>query len=317
MTELEDLQLFLRIAEADSLSEVATRQRISLSTVSRRLAALEERLGAQLVRRSARHLELTDAGLRYRTGLAPLLRQLEDLEEDIVKEEARLAGPLKVTAAVVFGEQLLTGWLLELKRTYPGLELELVWSDEHLDLEAHDIDLAVRMGNLSDSSLVARRLGTLSHRLVATPSLVKDCGGPPRSLEELERFPIVEYTGLRRPGMLESSFEGKVTRLPFAGTVRINHAGAMLEAVRLGAGIAICPSYMVEADLVSGELQALLPNLQLPEFPIHAVFAAHRKGRARVRRAVEHLVERFAAAGPAFGGEPVRSASRGRSGRSA
>ena len=160
-----------RVHRAQNLKALAARERLSLSTVSRRLSALEDRLGVVLAERGPRRFALTDAGERYYSGLAPLLQELVALEASITQQ------------------------------------------GHFLDLSEHDIDIALRMGTLPDSTLLARRLGTLRHILVAAPAVVDEAGGPPISVRDLDRFPIIEYTQLRRPGIVEAAADTVTVRL--------------------------------------------------------------------------------------------------------
>lgn len=303
MTDVDDLKLFARLVEAGSLKVLSERTRLSLSTVSRRLAALETHLGVVLAERGPRRFALTDAGRRYHAGLVPLLQGLEALEESVTKDEQAMSGVLRLTAPVSFGERVLTSWMLELRRSHPRLELDLIWSDQFLDLAEHGIDVAVRMGALPDSGLLARRLGWLRHILVSTPEVVERAGGPPQSLEDLGRFPIVEYTQLQRPGTVEAAIGSRVARLPFTGAVRVNHVGALIEAVAAGAGVAVCPAWLVDSHIDTGRFSVLLPQVSFQSFPIHALYASHRRGSAKLRRCVDYLAKRFAEAGSAYHAE--------------
>ena len=264
---------------------------MSPSAASRRLAAIETRLGVKLAERSARRFALTDAGQRYYAGLIPLLRCLNELEESIRAAEHGFTGVLRVTAPVCIGERLMTGWLLELSERHPQLELEMIWSDVFVDLGEHGIDLAIRVGELDDSRLHARRLGELQHVLVAAPSLLDRLGGPPGQLDEIERYPVVEYTELRKPRVLRTADTERV--LPFAGMVRVNHIGALLEAVLAGAGLGLCPSWLAAAEIEGGRLIRLLPNVQFQSLPVNGIYPPHRRGSARLRAILDLVGQRL------------------------
>jgi DNA-binding transcriptional LysR family regulator len=291
---LDELAIFVAIVDEGSLAAAGRKLRRSPPAVTRALAGLEERVATRLVERTTRRCRPTEAGRR----LAEHARQLLAGYGDAVGEAAAgsVRGVLRVTAPLVFGRRHVTPIVASFLDAYPGVRVELVLSDRNLDLIADGLDVALRIGLLADSSLVARRVGEVRRLLVASPSYL--AGHPAlRAPGDLARHDVV-FTATR-PGPVEWRF-GDGPRAPVVRLVpRLvgNDIDAMLLAVRAGRGVGRALSYQVADDLASGALVRLLPELEPPALPVQLVVPSARHLSAKARGFVDHAARALATLG--------------------
>jgi DNA-binding transcriptional LysR family regulator len=290
---LDELAIFVAILDEGSLAAAGRKLRRSPPAVTRALATLEERVATRLVERTTRRCRPTEAGRR----LAEHARQLLAGYGDAVGEAAAgsVRGMLRVTAPLVFGRRHVTPIVASFLDAYPGVRVDLVLSDRNLDLIADGLDVALRIGALADSSLVARRVGEVRRVLVASPSYL--AGHPPlRAPGDLVRHDAV-FTATR-PGPVEWRFGGaraRVVRL--VPRLIVNDVDAMLLAVRAGRGVGQALSYQVADDLASGALVRMLPELEPPALPVQLVVPSARHLSAKARGFVDHAARALATLG--------------------
>jgi DNA-binding transcriptional LysR family regulator len=291
---LDELAIFVAIVDEGSLAAAGRKLRRSPPAVTRALAALEERAAARLVERTTRRCRPTEAGRR----LAEHARQLLAGYGEAVGEAAAgsVRGLLRVTAPLVFGRRHVTPVVTSFLDAYPGMRVELVLSDRNLDLIGDELDVALRIGPLADSSLVARRVGEVRRVLVASPSYL--AGAPPlRAPADLARHDAV-FTSTR-PGPLEWRFgdgtRGHAVRL--VPRLIVNDVEAMLLAVRAGRGVGRALSYQVAEDVASGALIRLLPELEPPGLPVQLVVPSARHLSPKARSFIDHAARALATLG--------------------
>lgn len=273
MDRLDELTVLVAVLDAGSLAAAARRLRRSAPAVTRALAALEGRVGARLVERTTRRLAPTEAGRR----LAEQARAVLAGYVEAVREagETPLRGVVRVTAPVAFGRWHVMPLVASFLDAQPAVRVELVLADRNLDLIEEELDAAVRIGRLTDSSLVARQVGEVRRVLVASPAYLAARGGPPRTPDDLAGHEAIFSTG-GRPGPVEWRFRsgrdgarGRVVRL--APRLLVSEAEAGLVAARMGRGIAAALSYQVADDLAAGTLVRLLPDHEPPALPVQLV----------------------------------------------
>lgn len=307
-----DERVFIRVVQAGSLKAAAEQLGTDPSTVSRSLARLEQRLGVRLLTRSTRRSTPTDAGARYVEGLRRLAEQQAALEADISGSAEVPRGRLRVTAPVDFGARFVVPALAKLADAAPGLEVEAVLGSGFVDLVEQGFDVAIRIGRLADSTLIARRLGVVPRVLVGAPGYFKRYGRP-RTAAELAGHEFVLY--LR--GNAEATFElrapdGATVAATLRGRITVNSIRATVALVEEGRGLSLAPLWAFEESLAAGRVEAVLADHGLPAYPMHAVYAATSYVPAKIRAFVDAMAAQVRAeptlqapAGPAPTEPPV------------
>lgn len=293
MSELiDELRLFCRVVEAGSLRAAAMEFGIDPSNVTRRLVALEQRLGTKLVHRSRVRSTPTDIGQAYYEQLTRILAELDQLETEVGGAAIEPRGLLRVAAPSVFGARHVTGWLYELQASAPKLAIDLVLSDQPIDLVEQRIDLAIRIGALKDSSLTVSRLGTMHAALVAAPRYLARAGTP-RTPQELEAHQHVLHANALQSEDLELvGPRNKQARVHCRSRFRVSSMLGVEHAVLAGAGFNAGPLWLYADAIESGELVHLLPDWKLPTTTVQAVTVAGRQRPAKIRSALELLQAR-------------------------
>ncbi|MFT5443896.1 MAG: DNA-binding transcriptional LysR family regulator [Myxococcota bacterium] len=287
---LIEMRVFVRVARLESFARAARELRMSSTAVSRRVNGLEEALGAKLLQRTTRRLSLTTVGRAYLERAEGVLAELAELEEAVTEQHASPSGLLRVAAGVSFAHEQLSPLLPEFLRRYPELTLELDLSDRPVDLIADGIDVAVRIGKLEDSSLVARRLAVSSSALVASRSYLAAHGRPSGPAELADHECIIDLNQQRAWRFVgpdgEESFEP-------AGRLRVNNAHAVLRAVRDGFGIGLVPTFVSGTALTEGSVETVLDGYEVAPVTLNAIYPASRSLSSRVRVFVDFLAESF------------------------
>jgi DNA-binding transcriptional LysR family regulator len=285
MDRLDELTVLVAVLEAGSLAAASRRLRRSPPSITRALAALEDRVGARLVERTTRRLAATEAGRTLAGQARAVLAGYADAVRDA--NEAPLRGTVRVTAPVVFGRRHVTPLAIAFLDAHPAVAVDLVLADRNLDLVEERLDAAVRIGPLADSSLVARRVGEVRRVLVASPGYLA-ARGTPRTPGDLARHDAIFSSG--RPVPVEWRFKegarGRVVRL--APRLLVNEVEAALVGARMGRGIAMALSYQVADDLAAGVLVRLLPDHEPPPLPVQLVTPGGRHMPPRVRVFLDH-----------------------------
>ena len=301
MDRLEAMQMFVRIVETGNFSAVARQLGTTQPTISKQLTALEQRLQTRLLNRSTRSISLTEAGAAYYERCRRILDEVREAEGALGKLQSALSGTLHVNGSIALGQIFLTPLLLRFQRQYPELAIELSLSDRYIDLVEEGADLAVRIGRLADSNLVARRLGSTRRVVVATPAYLA-AHGTPRRPEDLAQHSCLLYAYLSTGN--EWSFNGPdgEIRVRVQGNFKANNGDAIRQALLANVGVAMSPDWLIHDKLESGEVVVLLPEFTPPPLDINAVYPSGRHVSTKVRTFIEFLQEEFRAI-PAFSGQ--------------
>lgn len=294
---MKGLQQFVAFAETAKLGNFAAASRelgVAPSTLAKSVARLETGLGVKLFHRTTREVRLTPDGERLFQRCQRLLAEVEELQADAAGTRAIVSGLLKIDAPIVWGMRRLVPMLGRLVHEHPGLQLDLRLNDGYADLVRDGIDLAVRVGRLQDSTLVARRIDWQQMVLCASPRYLEEHGAP-RRLEDLQRHVAVVFrmptSGRNRPWQFRRR-DGETVEVNPASRIRINDGQGIAIALAEGMGLCQLPEYMVADELASGRLVELLPSLRPPPLPISLVYLSGRLLPARVRVAIEVLAGR-------------------------
>lgn len=288
MDKLDAMRMFVRVVESGSFSQAARDLNVSQPTVSKQLAALEGRLGAQLLARNSRALTVTPTGQDYYEATVRILGELDQIEEGVTQGQSAPSGLVRVTLSPGFGRMLVIPRLPEFRRLFPDVAIEMEVSSRHVDLIEEGIDVAIRIGHLSDSSLVARRIGDMRMITLASARYLAE-HGTPRTLEELavhERIGYVYQGDLVGWGF---RVDGREVTVEGAGTFRTNDAEHVRSAVLADLGIAHHASWLFTDVLASNEVVQILERHAPSAFPINAVTVGGRRMPSRVRRFVDFL----------------------------
>lgn len=294
MDRFETLRNFVAVVEAGGISAAAERLRVAKSAVSRRLAELEQHLGAQLFRRTTRQMNLTDTGRSFYERARRLLDDLEEAELAVSSEHGALQGRLKVAVPLSFGLLHLAPALAEFMARHPDLEIELDMNDRQVDLVQEGVDVAVRIAELEDSSLIARRLATIRHAVCASPEYLAR-HGEPRTLAELRGHRCLIYTNLPEPEVwrcrLPSGETGEVRVHP---QLRANNGQILAQVAEAGQGIVLEPTFILYQSIRARRLRPILTDHDWPDVYAYAVYPRTRHLSRRVRALVDFLAERYA-----------------------
>ncbi|MBC8058219.1 MAG: LysR family transcriptional regulator [Rhizobiales bacterium] len=293
--QLAQLELFLRLADAGSLSAAARELQITPAAASAGLKRLEATLAVRLVERSTRSMRLTPEGELLREHAQRALGVLDDVRSLLGAQRERLEGEIHIAAPSDLGRQVLSPMLDGFLARHPGLRIALHVSDNMHDLLRERVDIAVRYGELRDSSLVARRLHTGPRALVAAPAYLAAHGAPAHPRELVQHNCLALY--LSGKPQLQWTFrrDGVATAVMVQGNRRADDGALVRQWALEGLGIAYKSTMDVQADLRAGRLISLLPEWQGDRIPVHAIVPARDHMPLRVRRLLDELAARFAA----------------------
>ena len=304
--DLGDVAAFLRVVETGSFARAAERLGLAKSIVSRRIARLETTLGARLLTRGQRGALPTELGRSYYARAANSLAELEAAHDGLAEAMAEIAGPLRVAGPLSFGAQYLAPALAEFAAAHPRVELDVAFDDRTVDLVAGGFDLAVRLGNLPDSALVARRLAPLRRALLASPAFLA-VHGTPRHPRDLADAPALTYANTGAPEAWRFRVGTRWESVRVAGRLRADNGEMLRAAAVAGLGFTVLPTFIASPAIASGTLTIVLPEFPLEEGGVHAVLPPGRSATARVRALIDFLAGRF---GPEPAWDPCWLAER-------
>ncbi len=292
MSELDDIRAFVRVVEAGTISAAAAQAGVAKSAISRRLADLEKRLGAQLIRRSTRRLDITAAGNDYYERCRQLLADLEAANDAVAARDAELTGRIRIAAPLTFGVEYLGPVLSAFAQAHPQLDIDIDFADRRVDLLREGFDLAVRIGALDDAALAGRRFTHIKHVVCASPAYL-ETHGTPAAPADLRNHTGLLYSGsatLQWPWRAADGRRGAVT-LP--GRVQANNGMYLRDATIAGLGICMLPLFILCDAIERGELVPLLTDVEWRPLDGWLVYPRTRHLPARVRHCIDHIVGQF------------------------
>jgi DNA-binding transcriptional LysR family regulator len=285
--DIDDLRTFVEVADAGGVTSAARRLGIAKSIVSRRLIRLEEELGVQLLARSTRGAVVTEAGATFREHAARICAEMESACEG-VRPTGDLRGRLRIAAPLTFGPTHLAPVLAELGRRHPALHIQTCYSDRYVDMVADGFDCAIRLGNLEDSGLVARRIAPMTGSLVASPDYLARFGTPDQPEALLTHNALLQGTEAWR---LKKG--DKTVTLHPRGTFKADNGTALLAAALAGLGIAALPEFLIADQVASGALVRLLNEYPLPPGGLYVMRPAALNPPRKIRVLIDLLIEHF------------------------
>ena len=289
MDRFEDLRAFVQAVESGSLTRAAEALQVATSAVSRRIKELEGRLGTQLLQRTTRQMRLTAAGETFHARAVGILQALDEAETEAGCHSRALTGPLRIAAPLAFGHSHLETILIDFARAHPGLELDLDFSDRVVDLVAEGHDLAVRIGNLRDSTLIARKLLEARMVVAAAPAFWQRHGLPTRP-DRLAELPALCYTGSDRGDSWRyAGPDGATGSVNVRAAMRSTSGGFLRDAAIAGLGVVILPSFILHGAVRDGRLAPVLIGYRWPSVAINVVYPQTRHLSARARALIDAL----------------------------
>jgi len=293
MDRFASIEALVAVVETGSFSRAAERLGIAKSVVSRRLSLLEEQLGIRLLQRTTRSLSLTGPGQQFYQRAARILAELQEAEEAVVDAAAALRGRIRIAAPLSFGLHHLTEALTEFLCQHPAIELDLDLNDREVNLVEEGFDMAVRIGSLRDSTLVARRLGTARFATCASREYLRQ-HGVPQHPRELEGHVGLHYANLplHQAWRFGSGTRETLTAIPGI-RLRANNGDVLAAAAVAGLGVVSSPTFIVSDLIVSGKLETILDDYRRPPAGIYALYPPGRLMPRRVQVFADFLAERY------------------------
>lgn len=286
--------MFVRVVETGSFSKAAREFSTTQPTVSKQIAATEERLKVRLLNRNTRGVSLTESGALYYEKCKIIVRETEEADNIVRLRQSQAQGMLRIGTSVAFGRRVIVPLALDFMKRHPQVQLDLSFEDRYTDLVSQGLDVAVRMGKLADSSLGARYLGVNPWVMVASPRYLKKYGTPKKPRDLSGHAALIYSSVLGDDVWRLISPKGDAVTVPVAGRLRSNNLSAVLAAARNGLGIAAMPRYVAADSLASGQVLEVLADHSLPEQEIHAVFPSPKLVPGKVQAFVAYLQGRFA-----------------------
>lgn len=293
MVTLEGMRVFAKVSEAGSLSAAARLLGLTPSAISRQISALEDQLGAQLFNRTTRKIALTDVGRGYLERCRRILADVDEATEAVTSLNATPRGPLRVNMPAVFGRLHIAPALGGFLRRYPEVTLDLEMTDQFIDPLAEAVDVLVRIADLKDSSLIARKLANSRRAIVASPAYWAE-RGVPKEPRDLVRHNCLLYSYLAAGEYWRlADADGVEQSIHVSGRMRVNNVSTIRCAALDGLGVAMMPTWFVGEDLNSGRLKSVLDDYVAPAPPIYAMYPPSRHLSPKVRAFVDFLTGLF------------------------
>jgi len=295
MDKLNAMAIFVRVIERGSFSAVARELQTTQPTISKILRALETELGGKLIARSTRQLSLTDEGQRYYRHCREILAAVDAAEHSFQTGKEIIAGPLRVGSSVSFGRLQIAARLSDFLLQYPDVQVDLQLNDHLQDMVSEGLDVTLRIGELRDSGLIARRIGTTHRVTLASPAYLARHPAP-KSPQDLSQHNCLLFNLLSSQNQWVYEKNGARHSVRIAGNAQSNNSEAVREMVLTGLGIALSPLWLFYDDLKAGRVVALLQDYTAQSLPIHAVAAPNRRQSARVKAFVDYMADALAQA---------------------
>lgn len=313
MLDLNELALFVEVVRAGSFAGAGRRLSMPANSVSRRIQALEERLGSRLMQRSTRKLSLTSSGQALYERCAAPVAELAQAGEAVREGGAAVSGLVRVAATAAFFESFAMEWVAQFMALHPQVRMEFMLSDARADMIADGIDLAFRGGPLDEASVVARKLQPVHFGLVASPAYIA-ARGQPASLRELAAHDCLVLSSRSGPvvwrfGVLEKGNEG-LSEVRVHGRFGASIAGAVLQAALQGMGIAYLPSVLTGADMEAGRLVRVLPEHRREGSGMYAVLPSRRQVPRAVSAFLDFATEKIRAQTGAVAARAAKAAAK-------
>lgn len=294
MDIVKSIQVFQQVMEDQSFTRAAENLNLVPSAVSRQVGELEKWLGVRLVNRTTRSLHLTDDGRRYLEKMAEISSQIEALKA-LNEDKSQLSGKVKITAPMMVGQIIVPDLLSEFKARHPDISLSLTLMNRKADLIEEGFDVAIRAGNLSDSSFFARKIGDIAFKTVASRVYLKN-SPPLNEPRDLCEHNCIINAALSNSKRWSYKVNHKIKAIKVSGDIESNESACILSFVRAGLGLAVLPEIYVREDLASGRLIEVLSDFASEPLPLNVIYPSNRLQSPTIRALIDYLVTSFESA---------------------
>lgn len=292
MSRIEDFETFLAIVEQGSLTAAAKRLGRPLQTVSRSLAILEAHVGVELIHRTTRRSMPSEAGESFYRRIKPAVEEIHEAREEAAQRRSEPSGTFRLGAPILFAPRFLMPVIADYMARFPEVEVDLDLSDAFVDLAGSGLDMVIRIGELADSGLTGKRLGTLRRVVFGAPSYFARFGRPSHP-DQLVGHVCINRTVDERPGSWVFTIDGRARTVKVNGMFRTNSMNAIYAAVEEGLGLGYSPLWQVKHLIDAGKVETVLEDFEPALVPIHALWLEGRSPSAKIRRFLDLLGERL------------------------
>lgn len=294
MDRLTEMEAFATVVDQGGFTDAAKKMGISKSAVSKHISALETRLGARLLNRTTRRVSPTEIGLAYYDRARRVLNDAGEADALVTSMQSAPSGHLRISVATDFGAHLLSPVLGEFLLEYPDITVNMVLNNRYVELISEGFDMAIRIGDLEDSSLRARRLTETTRRMIGAPSYFQKHGRPMR-IEDLGRHKLLHYSAQSNGSVWKLlSPTGEKRQVRSSGWLTVNDGQSLLNAATSGLGIAWLPAFLYADAMKQGLVEEAIPGLPVETLGIHAVYPPGKFIQPKVRAFIDFLADRFA-----------------------
>lgn len=292
MDTIDGMRVFAAVVEQSSFTAAARRLGMSTALASKYVRQLEDRFGAQLLVRSTRHVHPTDAGVIYADRCRVMVEQMDDMMDLAGKQTGEIVGHLRIAGPRIVGEELLAECVTEFLKLHPSVTVDLRLEERKVDVISEGFDIAVRIGELQDSSLKAKKIAEYSYHLAASPQYLKSNGMPQRPSDLRDHHCIIGST-ISPNNQMEFIENGRKTSVALEPRARVNAARPIRDMVVAGLGIGLCLSSTIRKDLAEGRLELVLEDFNAYHRNVYMLFPERRYTSARVRAFLDHATDYF------------------------
>jgi DNA-binding transcriptional LysR family regulator len=298
MDRLTEMEAFATVVDQGGFTDAAKKMGISKSAVSKHVSSLESRLGARLLNRTTRRVSPTEIGLAYYDRARRVLNDAGEADALVTAMQSAPSGTLRVSIATDFGVNHVSPILGEFLHNYPDITVNMVLNNRYVELISEGFDMAIRVGELEDSSLMARKICETQRRMIAAPSYFKEYGRPER-IDDLNEHKLLHYSNSSSGNVWKlTAPSGELRQVRTAGWLTVNDGQSLLNAAIGGLGIAYLPSFLYADPMRDGLLEDAMPDLPIDVQGVYAVYPPGRYIQPKVRAFIDYLVESFRDKGP-------------------
>ncbi len=298
MDRLTEMEAFATVVDQGGFTDAARKMGISKSAVSKHVSSLEARLGARLLNRTTRRVSPTEIGLAYYDRARRVLNDAGEADTLVSAMQSAPSGLLRISVATDFGVNHLSPILGDFLREFPDITVNMVLNNRYVELISEGFDLAIRIGELEDSTLRARKLTETTKRMIAAPSYFAEFGRPDR-IDDLNEHKLLHYSSLANNAVWKlTAPSGEKRQVRTSGWLSVNDGQSLLNAAISGLGIAYLPGFLCAEALRSGQVEEAIPDLPKETSGIYAVYPPGRFTQPKVRAFIDFLVKQFADKGP-------------------
>ncbi|MEX3017231.1 LysR family transcriptional regulator [Gymnodinialimonas hymeniacidonis] len=298
MDRLTEMEAFATVVDQGGFTDAAKKMGISKSAVSKHVSSLEARLGARLLNRTTRRVSPTEIGLAYYDRARRVLNDAGEADALVTAMQSAPSGTLRVSIATDFGVNHVSPILGEFLHNYPDITVNMVLNNRYVELISEGFDMAIRVGELEDSSLMARKICETQRRMIAAPGYFKEYGRPER-IDDLNEHKLLHYSNSSSGNVWKlTAPSGELRQVRTAGWLTVNDGQSLLNAAIGGLGIAYLPSFLYADPMRDGLLEDAMPDLPVDIQGVYAVYPPGRYIQPKVRAFIDYLVESFRDKGP-------------------